>query len=395
MSAQADGAHLCVHDFRLTTAQELCLDLVRICMAQLIVVGHLVKLQSHSTGGEMPTAGLRVSVFFMLSGFLIFATTWRRRGKLTFSDFMIERSARLWVCLVPALAFSAAVAHASMDLPDYPALHTTGVYAFVGNLLMLEDFPLFQVLRRVGLDSSLFVRPYASAEPYWTLPIEYWLYVVFGYAFFFGYLQRGRPSRSVTLLFAIALFAAMYHGATGHGQCLSLVWAMGALGPWAVPFERKLQQHFRYSDRTARLLIVGWLGFWFSMLALRIVSRGIYFYELQVALFVGAILMGLLWLTGRVHGTVSQPVARTTRAFAKQTYALYLTHNAVLTFYMARAGTELAPSEAVLLVLSCNLIALPFYWLFDRHHKLVAQWLKSMRHRSAKHDPYGNAAGAM
>jgi len=383
MPDEAGGARIAVNDFRLSSTQELCLDIVRICMAQLIVVGHLVKLQSHSVGEEMPTAGLRVSVFFMLSGFLIFATTWRRRDRLTFRDFMIERSARLWVCLVPALLFSAVVAHTSLGLPDYPALRTTGLYQLAGNLLMLEDYPLFQMSRRLGFDSGLFVRPYASAEPYWTLPIEYWLYVVFGYVFFFGYLQRGRPSWFATALCGLALFAAMYHGATGHGQCLSLVWVLGALGPWAVPFERRLQQRFQYSDALAVVLVLGWLVFWLSMLALRIVSRGLNFYELQVAVFVGASLMGLIWLAGRARFEVSRPIARGTRAFAKQTYALYLTHNAVMVFYMSRTGTYIDATEGVLLLLACNLVAVPFYWLFDRHHKAVAQWLKALLRRPA------------
>src|SRR5687768_7815776 len=132
-------------EFRLQKSQELCLDLIRILMAQFIVLGHLLVLaDTNSWWSKLPLPGLRVSVFFMLSGFLIFATTWRRRGQeYSFRDFLIERTSRLWVCLVPALAFSALVASLVLDLPDYPATLHTGPIHFVGNLLMLEDYPLF------------------------------------------------------------------------------------------------------------------------------------------------------------------------------------------------------------------------------------------------------------
>jgi peptidoglycan/LPS O-acetylase OafA/YrhL len=204
----------------LSHSQELCLDLIRICMAQFIVLVHFLGLSQNETWlAHLPLSGLRVSAFFMLSGFLIFTTTWRKRHtEYTFRAFMLERAARLWVCLIPALIFSAIVAHSVIDLPDYPAERVTGPLQFVGNLLMLEDYPLFQILRRLGIDSPYFIGSYAAAEPYWTLPIELYLYVVFGYLFFFGYLRRSRPSLFASALFTLASGAVVYHAAKGPKQ---------------------------------------------------------------------------------------------------------------------------------------------------------------------------------
>jgi peptidoglycan/LPS O-acetylase OafA/YrhL len=345
-------------------------------MAQFIVLGHLLVLADTGRWSQLPLAGLRVTVFFMLSGFLIFATTWRRKDRdYTFREFLIERSARLWVCLVPALIFSAFVASMVIDLPHYPATTHTGPIHFIGNLLMLEDYPLFQILRRLGVDSTLFVRPYASAEPYWTLPIEFWLYVVFGYVFFFAYLRRGRPSLAATLLGAVALLAVTYHAATGYGQCLSLFWILGAVGPWAISADRALQRRFGLSDRTTLLLVLAWIGLCLSLIVLRGSSRGLDFYELQLGLFVAGLLMGLIWLTGHVNIDFAPRLSSAARTIAKQTYALYLTHNAVLTYYLANFGTRISLLEGVGLIAACNVAAVPFYWLFDRHHKLVARWI--------------------
>jgi peptidoglycan/LPS O-acetylase OafA/YrhL len=368
-------------DLRLSNSQELCLDLIRICMAQFIVLGHFVNLTHNSSWlSRLPLSGLRVSIFFMLSGFLVFATTWRRKDKdFSFGDYLLERSARLWVCLVPALIFSAAVASLVIDLPDYPALRSTGPVQFFGNLLMLEDYPVFQVLRRLGLDSEYYVRPYAAAEPYWTLPIEYWLYVVFGYIFFYGYLGRGKPGWASTGLFVVAAGAVVYHGATGFGQCLSLLWLMGCLGPWAVSADRRLQQRFGYSDKVALRMLLGWLALCLLMITLRGSSRGLDFYELHVAVFLAAFLMGLIWLTGRIQIDVVPRFSKMARTIAKQTYALYLTHNAVLTFYIANHGLEFSVGEALVLLATCNVVAVPFYWFFDRHHKAVARGLRMVQ----------------
>lgn len=367
-------------DFRMSKSQELYLDLVRVCMAQFIVLSHFLHLSRNKSWlSELPLDGLRVTVFFMLSGFLIFATTWRRKDSgYGFKDFMLDRSTRLWVCLVPALMFSAVVAAFTMDLPDYPALHASGPIQFIGNLLMLEDYPLFQILRRLGIESAFFIRPYASAEPYWTLPIEFWLYVVFGFLFFYVYMRRGRPRFWAMALMAIAGPAVIYHASTGYGQCLSLVWALGCLGPWAIAVDRRVQAHFNLSDRATVCLILGWLALCLSMLTLRGLSRPLNFYEFQTVLFLAGLLMGLVWLTGRFNIDRVPAFTRSVRWLAKQSYALYLTHNAVLTFYISYTGYEFSIAEGVALIIACNVVAVPFYFLFDRRHKDVARWLRTL-----------------
>ncbi len=189
-------------------------------MAQLIVIGHLLVLADTNllVVEAAPARLARVRVLHALGVPDLRHHLAPPQQDYSFRDFLIERTARLWVCLVPALAFSALVASLVLDLPDYPATPHTGPIHFIGNLLMLEDYPLFQILRRLGIDSIFFVRPHASAEPYRTLPIEFWLYVVFGYLFFYGYLRRGRPSWGIQALTAVALFAVVYHAATGYGS---------------------------------------------------------------------------------------------------------------------------------------------------------------------------------
>lgn len=365
-------------DLQLTGSQELYLDAARVGMTQLITITHLFALAG--AGGVMHRLALdqlAVASFFMLSGFLIFTTTWRRRhSAYGFREFLIDRACRLGVCMVPALVFAALVAYTMMGRPGYPATSNSGLLQFLGNLLMLQDYPLFQILRRLGVDSAWFIRPYSSAEPFWTLPIELFLYVVFGFVFFYVWRRRVRPSAAVLALTAVATFAVLYHSATGFGQCLTLIWLLGCVGAWCTHADRRMQARFAWSDRAALLAIVGWMLLFLFLLALRIASRPLSFYDLQTALFVGCVLLGVVWLTGRIDIDRVPALSSLIRLLARQSYALYLTHNTVITLYVASLPHTFSAIELAFLLILCNVVAAVFYFLFDRHYRTVARWLR-------------------
>ena len=94
-------------------------------------------------------------------------------------------------------------------------------------MLLLQDYPLFQAASHVVGD-ALYVRPYNGAEPFWTVSIEFWIYVVFGLGFF-GLMARERINLLAGLVLgAIALPVAAWNAAAGGGNGLTLVWLFGA-----------------------------------------------------------------------------------------------------------------------------------------------------------------------
>ncbi len=54
-------------DFRMSKSQELLLDVVRVCMAQMIVLNHFLGLTDSKSGVGL--GGLRVTVFSCCPGF--------------------------------------------------------------------------------------------------------------------------------------------------------------------------------------------------------------------------------------------------------------------------------------------------------------------------------------
>lgn len=91
-----------------------------------------------------------------------------------------------------------------------------------------------------------------------------------------------------------------------------------------------------------------------------------------------ALLVGLVWLTGHCNIDRVPSFTSSVRWLAKQSYALYLTHNAVLVLYITYTGREFTLEEGAALVLACNVVAVPFYLLFDQHHKRLARWLRTL-----------------
>lgn len=364
----------------LTLGQVAYLDLVRGLGAGLVLINHIQLLTGQPTSifGVAP-GPLGVVIFFLVSGFLIDRSA--RAHTAGLRDFLIDRAARIYVCFIPALMFTALLVTSLLeraDRPDQPGfsagflgeLHT-GVWQFVGNLLMLQGYPAFQLARRAGLDTPWFVHPYALAEPYWTIPIELFLYVAFGIVHFVLVKRTVKLTGVVALALAIAGLPVIYHASTGWGECLSLVWLLGALGSrWF----HHLAEGERQPSMRAVAMMMSAAG---VLLGLRLLSRGGNFYDLQKALFLGLILLGGLVLAGRVRVLESGLVRAPAAYFAKTSYALYLTHNAIVGWTVMHYGQALRVTQLAALFFACQLCAFLFWWMFDRHHKRAAAWIKA------------------
>ena len=206
------------------------LDALRAAGANLVIAAHVLTLYF---GIRDPYAlgSLGVAVFFLLSGFLIMQSmlNWLNKPEPRLPGFIADRAARIMTPYLPALVF-VAVANVTLIRSTYgPAGQSTGVLAFMGNLLLLQDHAVFQGLEFARIDFPWRIRPYNSAEPFWTVAIEMWIYVSVG-LFFFCLLQREKIDRSVGIaLAAIAFPVLIWNAAAGGGKSLSLIWLLGAL----------------------------------------------------------------------------------------------------------------------------------------------------------------------
>jgi peptidoglycan/LPS O-acetylase OafA/YrhL len=382
--------------FVLGDQQRVLLDVVRAIAASIVLLHHMFLLIGRSElshGVELGSLG--VTTFFLLSGFLIDQAAQRRSANnYSLREFLIDRAARIYVCFVPALVFTAALVAPISGRPDFVGYPNFGVTQFIGNLLMLQDYPIFQVARRVGIDADWFVRPYALAEPYWTVPIELYLYIGFGVAYF-GFLKgRARLNKLTLVLTVIAAVPIIYHAATGYGQCLTLTWVVGVLASRLMSTRFGDAQIPQLAAPSTRF-VFGWLALAAVLLALRMTSRAGNFYDLQKTMFMAMILVGGLWAVTRVRWLAHPLIQRPAAFFAKTSYPLYLTHNVLVGWTVTHLGKDLHFAELAMVALSSHAAAFVFWWAFDRHYKAVAVWVRNWTAPAAELAPAAISSAAV
>lgn len=365
MTDRADGRVV------IPAAAQVYLDALRAGAANLVVVAHILLLFFHDTH-EFRGGGLAVVVFFLLSGFLV---TWSALGKLDsrafeFPGFMADRMARILTPYLPALFLVMLVNALWIEVRLGSPGVNMGPWAALGNALMVQDHPVFQALEMVRGQVTWRIRPYNTAEPFWTVAIEFWLYVVFG-AFFFAFIKK-EPVRRWALwaLLLPGLPVFLWNLGGGAGKCLSLVWCLGSMG--ALLSRRVV---FLMPAARLRRLGLGLLALATVAIGAKVKKYGFDAHDFQMAALVGVLLYGGLLCCCSAR-SVPGGLARGIQFLAAYSYSLYLVHNTVLVIFREQLK-GLAPWLVIALaVAAAHLLAYGLYLLFERHHKQVARRLQ-------------------
>jgi len=160
-----------------------------------------------------------VTVFFVLSGFLVGGKVLERvaKGSFDLRAYAIDRFSRIWMPLIPALMF------------------TAGVAMYVGRPVSLFDF----AGNLLGLQCSV-CDNFAGNVPLWSLAYEIWFYVLAGCA------AVAVTSRSHARLWAFLGMAVGFAIFTRLQIVFLFCWVLGALS-----------YGFRVIERTGWLAVFG------------------------------------------------------------------------------------------------------------------------------------------
>lgn len=345
------------------------LDLLRALAANLVLFGHAANL--FGLQNTIPAGSIGVGVFFILSGFLIIQSSLARicRPGPHFIPYLIDRFARVFTAYVPALIFVAAVT-SIFDLGQWGQDGTSsGMVAFTGNLLLLQDYPLFQVIHRLA-PAGPYIRSYNTAEPFWTIPIEFWIYVVFGLTFFAVVARERIRWPLLAALGAVALPVVIWNAAAGGGNGLSLVWLIGAAAGyiWFTAWRRS-------PHKVAVGAVIGLAA------SVCLIGRGLKidwnFQDLGMVICETMIILsGVSLLDGLPP--LPRALRRVCTFFAAYSYSLYLVHNTMLILIKRLLPQNLAAAALPIAVLAAHGVALILYALFERHHARVGAALKQV-----------------
>lgn len=366
---------------RLCSAQIVYLDFVRATAAQLVLVGHASHyflVGSFLRHGQAETFG--VLLFFLISGFLICHSVIEKLGRrdYSFGTYFLDRFFRIFTPFLPALIFVAIIDSTVAGRPEYPYARDFNLQTWIGNALMLQDYPAFQVLRRLGVpDNAWFIAPFGSARPFWTVSIEWWIYLLFGWIVFKLVRSRSKPGLGMLLVLGLLLIVPFYHFIGGVGEFLTILWIVGAASSllWRnlpmlaarYPALREHRLRLGIALMAGSVILVAGRGF----------ATGFKIYDLQFALFVGSLLFSALFAVGAWQRAVSTILERGIGFVAAYSYSLYLIHHTLLVWAGIQYPNATHSVPAFLgFVLASNAAAILFWYLFERHYRTLGRWAR-------------------
>lgn len=383
---------------KFTQPQRVYLDLVRATAAVAVLVGHAANIFLKESG--VANSGIEifgVLVFFILSGFLISFSVFQRTGQSQygFTEFFIDRFCRIYCAFLPALAFVWLVDAWSAEFPTYAWQDRFNIPTAIGNVFMMQDFPLFQIARRLGAqDNVWFIRTFGSAGPFWTISIEWWIYMVFG-AIALVRIRTKKPFSPWQLL--LVLFATIepaYHFVAGPDHCLTMLWVIGM----GVSFAFYKRPHW-FTAAFWGVTATKWRKSCFTVFCLSIIALLVHRYaesirqagsvaELQTGILLASALFSLFFLCGE-RLNVPKVIDNLIGFVAGYSYSLYLVHFTVLTFIRTAFPSQHGLPVFWLAIAASNVGAILLWYFFERHYRSVAIMLKS---RLAPKRPYLEAA---
>jgi len=362
-------------DFRLSKAASLLIDLVRGSAAQAVVVGHALSFFSVAQIPYLQNSG--VAVFFVLSGIVVPYSTFQKRSQdpdYSIGSYLVDRFSRIYTGLVPALVFVAALDLVNRGLFG-AAYRYSGAFdtrTFIGNLLMLQDHPLQTALIRVVADrlglSFTWIEPvtsFGSARPLWTVAIEWWIYLLFGWVALGGVVRRTRPVLFWFCFWVLLLVPASNWVVEGRGRGLTLTWGLGLLilallvrlpGGW---FQRD-------AAFLASLFLMASVG--------RLLLTKQAYDALFVALFATSLYFALCHLQYGEGLAIPGPLVSAIRFNSSFSYSLYLVHYSVLDLLVNWRGP--GRGNAALGFILSNVLAIGLYGIFEKRYRALRAHLR-------------------
>jgi peptidoglycan/LPS O-acetylase OafA/YrhL len=360
---------------RLNPAQSTLLDAFRGLSALMVMMGHaLVMLPNRpAISTDYPIHSYGVIVFFALSGFLIVYSC-LTKDAYSFSDYTIDRFARIYTCFVPALLCVALIDILVLDRFRHFG-DRISVTTFAANLFMLHRTHFDRLF--TGLP---YIPTFGSAAQFWTIAVEWWLYVLFGIIFFVR--RSSQVERIAIAVLVIPASVVVLYFCT-H-ETIGLVWVFCAFG--AVAF-----CNFAPSRKVAGLSFFA--TFFFSaalVMRLQGVNHKVSFDPTFMMLIVGLFFSLLaLAVESRAFGAALNWSSRLWTWLSSISYSLYLTHLTLIYLY-ADIFKIRGWRDVLVLCLVCMAVGALFTFLFDRYHRAVAKWLKSVQARWAAEQASAN-----
>ncbi len=300
---------------KLTAGQSLFLDIVRLSLSLVVVIGHGFGFFLNYFDGFFPRnfphpQSIAVVCFFYLSGFLIVGSQLNQKNNqnASLSRYLFDRTARVYITLIPSVLF-VAVADAMMNKLSPAKIDLVVNYStkdiFLDNLLLLPSMP------------------FGTMRPIWSLMYEWWVYLLFG-GFFFV-----RDNKFIaSVLITIGIYYTFGINAKGEAGHIWIIWLLGGICAYIhqkIPSQYWRRHRFAFDVFSMLLLAAALVIFSFVKNA----------YYLPAGLCMSIF---IFLLTVRVNERLTDLNLSWLRYFVGSSFTLFLTHYTVLTFVKEVVG---------------------------------------------------------
>ncbi len=311
-----------------------------------------------------------VIVFFVLSGYLVGGPALVRAkiGKLNGVDYLSARAARLYVVLIPALVLSLFFVVAARHASGWQVFVNTHQHLDEGSKIFSASYGPATALCNTLFLQTISCSMFAGNMALWSLSNEFWYYLLI-----FAFLSVRRSSLWVLLIAVIFfLFAFAEHSdKLGYHTGLKfffyfVIWSFGTL-VYAI----------------SALILLWSVLFVFGVVGTAIVAHaGLLAPWAAKDLIVGLVTAAAI--VGIEFSKVELPsFLRFGKETAKWSFSLYAIHYPMLVFFNVMSDnphdfTMWSIGLDLTFIVPCLLLAVAFYFLFERHTDAVRMWVKHM-----------------
>jgi peptidoglycan/LPS O-acetylase OafA/YrhL len=311
-----------ITNYKLTKGNSVLLDLIRGISAQLVVVGHGISFFGIFTFLHEPNTpwmqNIAVLIFFLLSGFLITYSTINKIiliKEYDFKHYLIDRVARIYTAFVPALLFVFFVDFLSKYLNPsvYNYTNSYNFKTFLGNLFMFQDF-----FKSLYLPN--FITSFGSGRPFWTLAIEWWIYLWFGFLILVVFRVKKTDVFTIIIITFLSI-VPFYNVINGRGNGLTIYWLFGVL-----IYLLSVQNILNNIKDKIKFLIL-------SLILFLALARVFYVMEAYDPIFAFLLALGL-WITIDIYKNkvFSDRIEWVIKYNSSYSYTLYLVHYSIFDF---------------------------------------------------------------
>ncbi|MDE4907284.1 acyltransferase [Methanogenium marinum] len=293
------------------------MDILRIIAVQLVLIGHGIALCGIFEFLQPPNfpyiQNIGVVIFFILSGFLITYSTVRKINNkgYSFKEYFIDRFSRIYAGLIPALLFILLLDYIFQIMfpENYIYYSSYNVFTLISNLFMLQNYPLLP-----------FVATFGTGRPLWTLAIEWWIYMFFGWIIF----RTVSKHINYKYLFVLFIFSIVpiynLFGCIGGGLFLTWIFGMGI-------FVLLNESYLNINKlQTCLGLIICLIGSTTSIVICKLNVYNPYF-----GFFISISILLILYLFSKKKNQKNKKNA-IVHLFAGYSYTLYLIHYSIFSF---------------------------------------------------------------